>query len=63
MADGGQGIGSLPIEWEHSKWEAGQTYRCKSVSLLTQRPMGHSQESYLGSLHRGVGGVRVGQQE
>lgn len=19
-------LGSLPIEWEHSKWEAGQTY-------------------------------------
>lgn len=27
-----------------------------------QRPMGHSQESCLGSLYRGVGGVGVGQQ-
>lgn len=26
----GQGLGSLPIEWEHSKWGAGWTYDASS---------------------------------
>jgi hypothetical protein len=44
----GQDLGSLPIEWGHSKWEADQTYNASSEAHGPQPEVFPLAESALG---------------